>query len=390
MKILFVAHSYPRWAGDRAGAQVYRFAEAALERGHQVLVVAPHAAGAIEGRESLGGVDVHRFRYASDARERIGYQGAVGKSLGSPGALMALPRYLARFRAAVREAVVGFAPDIISVHWWAPGALATDGVAVPVAVTCHGSDVRLLGSPLVRMIGRPVLGRVAGLSAVSQLMADDLTRWIGRTDVAVTRMPVDDTRFVPGSTRPRPPVVLFAGNLIRAKGVDLILRAAAAVHRTRVAFRLRLVGDGPDRAGFEALARDLGIGSIVDWAGPVGHEQMPREFAGASIFVLASRGKRGEGLPLTVVEALLSGCVVVATPAGGVPELVVDEETGLIARDEDAPHLAEQLGRVLRDASLGARLATAGRARAVAQHGRGPATDHFFEFLARTAKKGTR
>ena len=390
MKILFVAHSYPRWTGDRAGAQVYRFAEAAIAGGHQVLVVAPHAAGAIEGRESLGGVEVHRFRYASDARERIGYQGAVGKSLGSPGALMALPRYLARFRAAVREAVLGFAPDVISVHWWAPGALATDGVAVPVAVTCHGSDVRLLGSALVRMIGRPVLGRVAGLSAVSQLMADDLTRWIGRTDVAVTRMPVDDARFVPAPTRPEPPVVLFAGNLIRAKGVDLILRAAAAVHRTSVAFRLRLVGDGPDRAAFEALASDLGIGSIVDWAGPVGHEQMPREFAGASIFVLASRGKRGEGLPLTVVEALMSGCVVVATPAGGVPELIVDGETGLIARDEDAAHLAEQLGRVLRDASLGVRLATAGRARALEQHGRGPATDHFFEFLARTAKKGTR
>ena len=90
MKILFVAHSYPRWAGDRAGAQVYRFAEAAIARGHQVLVVAPHAAGAIEGRESLGGVEVHRFRYASDAGERIGYQGALGKSLGSPAALMVL------------------------------------------------------------------------------------------------------------------------------------------------------------------------------------------------------------------------------------------------------------------------------------------------------------
>lgn len=390
MKILFVAHSYPRWAGDRAGAQVYRFAEVAIARGHQVLVVAPHAAGAVEGRELLGGVEVHRFRYASDAGERIGYQGAVGKSLGSPAALLTLPRYLQRFRSAVREAVLGFTPDVISVHWWAPGALATDGVAVPVAVTCHGSDVRLLGSPFIRMIGRPVLGRVAGLSAVSQLMADDLSRWIGRTDVAVTRMPVDDARFVPAPTRAEPPVVLFAGNLIRAKGVDLILRAAAMLHRTGMAFRLRLVGDGPDRPAFEALARELGIGSIVDWAGPVGHEQMPREFAGASIFVLASRGKRGEGLPLTVVEALLSGCVVVATPAGGVPELILDGETGLIARDEDAGHLAEQLGRMLRDAPLRAKLATAGRARALAQHGRGPAMDTFFEFLARAAKQGTR
>ena len=389
MRILFVAHTYPRWSGDRAGAQVYRFARTAQARGHQVLVVAPHAAGALDREEELDGVRIRRFRYASDGNERIGYQGAIAKSIGNPAALLTLPTYLRKFRGAVRAAVREFAPDIVSVHWWAPGALATDGLTVPVAITCHGSDVRLLTTSfLARTIGRPVLRRAAAVSAVSGLMAKDIAEQAGRGDVEITRMPVDDARFAPGGERGAPPRILFAGNIIRAKGVDLILRAAAELHRTGVAFQLRLVGDGPDRSEYERLAESLGITDQVEWGGPKAHDEMPGEFARASIFVLASRGPRGEGLPLTVAEALLSGCAVVSTPAGGVPEIVLDGVTGLIARDDDAAHLAAQLGRLLIDPALRERLGAAGRARALEQHGERQANDRFFAFLGQAIGKG--
>ena len=386
MKILFVAHSYPRWAGDRAGGHVHRLAAAGVARGDACLTVAPHAAGAKEGEDRLDGVAIRRFRYASDAGERIGYQGALSKSLGSPAALLTLPRYLSRFRQAVRAAAADFKPDIVSVHWWAPGALAAVGVDVPVAVTCHGSDVRLLGaSAIVRMIGRRVFARVDGVSAISRIMADDLERWADRRGVVVTRLPVDETRFVPPAARPEPPIILFAGNLIRAKGVDVLLRAAAILQGAGLAFRLRLVGDGPDRAEFERLAHELRLESIVEWAGTRPHDAMPGEFAAATIAVIASRGPRGEGLPVMLVEAMMSGCAVVATPAGGIPELVRDESTGLLFRDGDAAQLAAQLDRLLLDPLLRTRLAEAGRVLALAQHGRVRATDGFYAFLRDTA-----
>lgn len=390
MKILFVAHSYPRWAGDRAGGHVHRLAVGGVARGHTCLAIAPHAAGAKEGEELLDGVTIRRFRYASDKGERIGYQGAVSKSLGSIPALLTLPTYLTRFRRAVLEGVASFRPDVVSVHWWAPGGLAAVGVPAPVAITCHGSDVRLLGASWpIRMIGRSVFARVQGVSAVSSVMAGDLAQWGKCRDVAVTRLPVDESRFVPPSSHATPPLILFAGNLIRAKGVDQILRAAAILQWEGVRFRLRLVGDGPDRAAFEALAGSLALVDVVEWAGSRTHDQMPAEFAGASIAVLASRGPRGEGLPMMVVEAMMSGCAVVATPAGGIPELVVDGETGLLARDGDAHHLAMQLRRVIEDSALRGRLATAGRARAIAQHGTREAMDRFFAFLDQVAGRGS-
>lgn len=390
MRILFVAHSYPRWAGDRAGGHVHRLAVGGVARGHTCHSIAPHAAGAIEGEETLDGVTIRRFRYASDAGERIGYQGAVSKSLGNVAALLTLPTYLTHFRRAVREGVAAFRPDVVSVHWWAPGGLAAVGVTIPVAITCHGSDVRLLGASWpIRVIGRAVFARVQGVSAVSSVMAGDLERWGRCRDVAVTRLPVDEARFLPPSAHAAPPLILFAGNLIRAKGVDLILRAAAILHGAGISFRLRLIGDGPDRGAFETLAGSLGLSGVVEWAGSRSHDQMPAEFAGAAVAVLASRGPRGEGLPMMVVEAMMSGCAVVATPAGGIPELVVDEETGLLARDDDAEHLAMQLRRVVQDPALRERLAAAGRTRAIAQHGTREAMDGFFAFLQRVAGRGT-
>lgn len=386
MRILFVTHTYLRAPGDRAGAQVWRLAVAAQEAGHAVLVVAPHVRGTAV-REILGGVDVLRFRYGPEALERIGYQGAVRKSAGSPIALVMLPWYLMAFRRAVRMAVREFRPDVIHAHWWIPGALAAVGQGVPFVITAHGSDVRMLGhSVLLRALAHRVLRRAAAVTAVSGVMADDLRRWAGIPDVEVTPSAVDESQFRPRDIGPASlPVILFAGNWIRAKGVDLILTAFAEVRRRGIAARLRLIGDGPDHAEFQALAQRLGILADVDWAGARPHEAMPAEFAAAQITVLASRGPRGEGLPISLVEAMMAGSAVVSTPAGGVPEIVIDGTTGLIARDGDAAHLAEQLARLLGDSALRVRLATAGRAWVTQRFARGPAFGRILGVLARAA-----
>ncbi|MGH7531992.1 MAG: glycosyltransferase [Gemmatimonadales bacterium] len=374
MRILFVTHTYLRALGDRAGAQVWRLAVAAQEAGHTVLVVAPHVRGCAM-REVLGGVEVCRFRYGPDVLERIGYQGAVRKSAGSPIALAMLPWYLWRFRAAVRSRVREFHPDVIHAHWWIPGALAAVGQGIPLVVTAHGSDVRMLGrSALLRMLAHRILRHAAAVTAVSGVMAEDLRRWARIPEVQVTPSAVDEVQFHPGAGRPvTPPRILFAGNWIRAKGVDLILTAFALMRRQGIAATLRLIGDGPDHPEFRTLAQRLGVTADIEWAGTRSHEAMAAEFAAATITVLASRGPRGEGLPISLVEAMMSGSAVVSTPAGGVPEIVIDGTTGLIARDGDAAHLAEQLSRLLTDGALRERLAVAGRAWVTERFARGPA-----------------
>src|SRR5260370_6263968 len=94
---------------------------------------------------------------------------------------------------------------------------------------------------------------------------------------------------------------------------------------------------------------------------------MPAEYGSSTITVLPTRG-HAEGLGLALVEALLSGSAVVGTPAGGIPEIVVDGENGLLARDGDPRHLPDQLARPLSDPPLPAPPTTQGAPRLQAIH----------------------
>lgn len=365
LRILTVTHNYPRFPGDRAGAFVARIAEGAAARGHRVEVIAPHAPG-LARDEVTGGVRVRRFRYAPDAWERVAYTGSLHQStLLSPRAALAFPGFLLAFARTLGSVVHRFEPDVIHAHWWVPGGWFASRGRVPYLITCHGSDVRLLErGDLIRRVALPAFRRAARVTSVSRFLATDIRRMLPglQTEVLVTPMPVDPSRFLVGAgvTKLEPPRILFAGNLVPSKGVDVLLRAVAELVRRGIACQLKILGEGPSRAELDLLARTLGITSRVTWASFIPQEQMGAEYGASTVTVLPSRGQ-AEGLGLTLVEALLAGCAVVGTPAGGIPEVVLHEKTGLIARDGDAEDLATQMQRLLTDSSLGERLTRAGK-----------------------------
>jgi glycosyltransferase involved in cell wall biosynthesis len=100
--------------------------------------------------------------------------------------------------------------------------------------------------------------------------------------------------------------------------------------------------------------------------------------------VLVSRGQ-AEGLGLVLAEALMAGSAVIGTAAGGIPEVVVDEETGLIARDGDASDLARQLERFLTDRPLRERTIAKGRERIRIQHAPVAAAERVIALYAKVA-----
>ena len=105
----------------------------------------------------------------------------------------------------------------------------------------------------------------------------------------------------------------------------------------------------------------------MSWSPFVAQTEMPAEYGAAAVTVLPSRG-HAEGLGLTLVEALLAGSAVVGTAAGGIPEVVIHERTGLMARDGDPIDLADQLQRILGDPELSNRLTKSGREHVLATY----------------------
>jgi glycosyltransferase involved in cell wall biosynthesis len=147
---------------------------------------------------------------------------------------------------------------------------------------------------------------------------------------------------------------------------------------------LKVLGQGPELRSLQALADELGIAEWIVWAPFLPQDRMPAEYGESTVTVLPSRGQ-AEGLGLTLVEALLAGSSVVGTPAGGIPEVIRDGETGLIARDGDAAHLADQIARLLTDAPLRARLTEAGAAAVRARFAPDAAARTFLDLYARVA-----
>ncbi|MFL5511879.1 MAG: glycosyltransferase family 4 protein [Gemmatimonadales bacterium] len=382
LRILTVTHNYPRFAGDAAGAFAARLAEGVAARGHEVQVVAPHASG-LRTREQSGGVTLRRFRYAPEGFERVAYTGGLHQgTLRSPVAALFFPGFLLAFEIAVRQAARAFRPDVVHAHWWFPGGWFTSHTGLPYLVTCHGSDVRLLerGAP-VRSVARKVLDRAARVTAVSRFLIQDIRRLLPdlKVEPVVTPMPLDVMRFQSGERQPKavPPRILYAGNLLPSKGVDLLLAAAATLKGRGVQYELKILGEGPAQQSLRSQADRLGISNHIIWSSFVPQERMPQEYGASTVTVLPTRG-RAEGLGLTLVEALLAGSSVVGTRAGGIPEVVHDGVTGLLAA-EDPIDLANQLERMLNDQTLRARLTRAGRDHVLQTYSPEPAIERFLQ-----------
>src|SRR5262249_41719359 len=131
-------------------------------------------------------------------------------------------------------------------------------------------------------------------------------------------------------------VLVFAGRLGPQKAVGVLLEALAIVP----AATLLVAGDGPERLALERKSGELGLDGRVRFLGSVPGETVLRLFRAADASVLPSAW---ENFPHTVVEALAVGCPVIATAVGGVPEVVVDGENGLLAEPRDVSSLASAI-----------------------------------------------
>jgi glycogen synthase len=155
------------------------------------------------------------------------------------------------------------------------------------------------------------------------------------------------------------PYILAIGRHVTQKGFDVLLRAFAAM--TDRSHDLLIAGDGPERTALEGLTRELGLRESVKFLGKVDHDQAVRLFAGCSLFVLPSRH---EPMGIVNLEAMAAGKAVVASNVGGVPELVLDGQTGLLVPPGDHAALANAISRLIGDPNLASQFGSGGRKRA--------------------------
>ncbi len=155
-------------------------------------------------------------------------------------------------------------------------------------------------------------------------------------------------------------VLVCVANMRVAKGHEVLLDAVHLLNREGLSFYLWLVGDGVLRKAIEAKVEELGLLQITWFLGQ--RTDIPEVLADSDIFVLASYW---EGMPGAIMEAMASRLPVVATRVGGIPELVIDGETGFLVPPNNRKALAIALGRLMRDTRLRYQMGQAGYQRII-------------------------
>ena len=234
--------------------------------------------------------------------------------------------------------------DIIDAHYAYPDGYAAtllgDYFKKPVVVSARGSDINLYGEFLIiRKFLRRTLLKANRVVAVCQALKKGIVR-LGVPEEKVSVIPngVDRCKFCPVPKEearrrlklPDKKIILSAGHLTPNKGFDYLIKALKILRTDfdQKGIYLVIVGEGEFRKELEKKISFLNLGEHVRLAGAIPHEEMRDWYSAADLFCLAS-GQ--EGWPNVILESLACGTPVVATSAGGIPEIISSNGVGILA-----------------------------------------------------------
>lgn len=250
---------------------------------------------------------------------------------------------------------------------------------IPLIVTCHGSDVTVSNVHIAKSLKvsgfRYLLGKRRLLKDVSLFIAvsDFLKKKMienGFPKEKIMRhyVGVDTTRFVPlshnNTVSDRAPFILSIARHTDVKGLDLLLKAFAAVKQTNPFLRLVQIGGGPLTHQLKALACSLKIEDDVDFLGAMPSEMVLPYIQQCNALVLSSRKSitgAEEAFGLVVIEASACGVPCVGTRVGGIPEAIVDGVTGFLVAPENIGDLAEKISLLVSDPMMASKMGRRGR-----------------------------
>jgi teichuronic acid biosynthesis glycosyltransferase TuaC len=301
------------------------------------------------------------------AAEWVRYPQVPGNlGLSSAGKLL-----YARLLGRVRKLHDAKPIDVIHAHAALPcghaAALLSKRLNIPFVITLHGLDVFntcfLSGRPAAwrRKVSLDVYRAARTVICISGKVQEILKSGTpAETCSTVVYNGVNPSFFSPNLAEvgKLDPEMLIVGNLLRSKGHELVLRALGNLRPSFPRLRCRIIGEGPDRAQFEALAHDLGVGQQVQFSGRQSRYEVAEAMRRCSVFVLPSRN---EGLGCVYLEAMSCGKPVIGCRGQGIEEVIEHGKNGWLIPVDGLEPLEQGLSALLASPELCARIGIAAR-----------------------------
>lgn len=401
MKVLVIGSVYPRFQED-AEVPWLRTSIAHLKKaGVEIQVLAP----AYKGLKShdIDGTHVNRFRYAPASWEILTHEeGAPSKMASKPWLqLLAIPYIINGFFQCIRICRK-WRPDVIHAHWPFPHAYIALGAAklfrIPLVLNFHGAELLLIRKKKwVKPLLKFAIGQAQAVFANSSFTAGKIkalrnvdVEWSpygttletsrlqgecrnGKFICRYDRTAAPDAEGVKDEQLPVPhPVngkfkILFVGRHIERKGICYLIEAAKYLPKDKFEIRIVGVGDLTEQLKQQAALLDERTQSAsIIFTGKLSPEALANEYKTANVFTLpAIVDHKGdtEGLGVVLIEAMELGLPIVASNVGGIPDVVVDGESGILVPEKDPVALADAFKRLEANPTLIQKLLAGARKR---------------------------
>ena len=360
-KVLVIGSVYPRFHED-AEVPWLRTSIAHLKKaGLDIQVLAPAYKG-LKSHE-IDGVKVNRFRYAPANWEFLTHEeGAPSKMANKPWLqLLAIPYIISGFFKCIKICRK-FKPDVIHAHWPFPHAYIALGAAklfkIPLVLNFHGAELLLIRKKKwVKPLLKFAISQAQAVFANSSFTASKIK---ALRDVQIEWSPYGTTlEKGMGSTEPHAVnskfKILFVGRHIERKGICYLIEAAKYLPRDQ--FEIRIVGVGDLTEDLKKLASESAAPNSAEiiFTGKLSPEALANEYKTANVFTLPaivdSKGDT-EGLGVVLIEAMELGLPIVASNVGGIPDVVIDGETGILVPEKDPEALANAYKRLASNPEL--------------------------------------
>lgn len=375
MRLLVITSVYPRHAADDQVPWLRETCKRVAQSGVEVEILAPSWQGLAS--HTLDNLTVHRFRYGPAQWETLtGEEGAPSKLRRNPWLKLLAVAYLWCGFWKLVKLLNTRKYDLVEVHWPYPHAfmaLPAVWAGLPVIYHYHSAELKLAAqNPLAQFIFARSLRWARAHVANSSYTANLVKKLHPRAEVQVISYgsPLGDELLDSRRTGPRRKL-LFVGRHIERKGLTYLIQA---MQQLPPEFSLTIVGEGDLTAELKAQA--LG-NPRISFAGRLSGEELARVYASHDMFVLPaivdSRGDT-EGLGVVLIEAIAAGLPIVASHVGGIPDVIIDGQTGLLVEQKSPPALAQAIFKLSRDEALAQRLVAASREHALAYFSWGAVT----------------
>jgi glycosyltransferase involved in cell wall biosynthesis len=251
--------------------------------------------------------------------------------------------------------------DIFHLHSPLIPVISTDK---PILFTVHSSvseDVKAtkinsfysilmkLQAPISYRLEKQHLQRATKVTSISSPVADVLKKYPGcPKDIEISSNGVNADFFTPDPNHNRSErIVLTVGRLAPGKGLEELIQAASEIHQKDKTIQFLIVGDGPHKPVLRKMISDFHLDDCVRLIGHISDlSQLLEFYRKAKIFIMPSHH---EGLPTVVLEAMASGCPVIATKVGGIPDIIIQGENGVMVKPGSSTQLSESIMSIIYD-----------------------------------------